>query len=82
MKACLYFCMHEKLHPSSAHAWNTGIPVMFRYSFCFVLNPCTRQQNKIRLSLLNLVQKKLNFVNSVPGEHANYIVIISWKEEM
>jgi hypothetical protein len=48
----------------------------------FVLNPYTTQQNKIRLSLLNSMHEKLNFVNTLTGEHANYIVIISWKEEM
>jgi len=28
------------------------------------------------------MHEKLNFVNTMTGEHANYIVIISWKEEM
>jgi len=55
---------------------------MFRHRFFFDLNPCTRQKNKIRLSLLNSVHEKLNFVNTMTGEHANYIIIISWKEEM
>jgi len=61
MKACLYFWTHENVHPSSAQAWITGILVMFRHSFCFVLNPCSRQQNKIRPSLLNSLHEKTEF---------------------